>query len=293
MMRSGRHVGGTGGWKAAAVRRRGHIGHLERHPNVAEILGVLSRLPQIGDEAMVALADGWTDSPRVAQARDRALDPASPLVLEVLAAFDALGSLYADDLAGGRPYVLLAPATTERGLKAARDALAGAYARPALSRRDHALLLRPWRRVYADVAVGQPDLGAHAGEVTALLDALGALAARCHDAVSAERWDRLDTAALCIDAEDQRGAAERAWRLAVDAGKRRSWTLVRRSAAEALSRPCLPCRRRPQPGDGRVVRLGMDAACGLLVFDALDARASQLLVEPVSHLVTLRPRSLD
>ena len=49
-------------------------------------------------------------------------------------------------------------------LKAVRDALAGAYARPVLSRAEHAALLRPWRAVYAE------------GEVTAVA-APGAVAA--------------------------------------------------------------------------------------------------------------------
>jgi hypothetical protein len=270
----------------------GRVEHLEQHPNLGEILGVLSQVTQVDDRSMAALADSWCNTPRVAAARDRALSPDSPLVLEVLAAFDALGALYADDLTGNYDYVTLPTATTEAGLRAVRDAVAAAYARPVLSRRDYKLLIRPWRQVFASTQACQPDLGPSGVQVRALLDALGGLSARCHDSACAERWEQLETAALCLDSLERQEALDRAWQVAVDGGGRRVWALVRRSAAEALSRPCSACRRRPVPSDARVAQLGMDAVCGMLVLDGLDAYSGALLTEPVSHLVSLRPRTL-
>ena len=77
------------------------VQRLEDHPNLPEVLGVLAQLAHIRDEDLPLLAPGWANSPspspRPATARSR---PDSPLVVEVLSAFDAVSALFADDLAG-------------------------------------------------------------------------------------------------------------------------------------------------------------------------------------------------
>ncbi len=161
--------------KAAVIHR------LEEHPNLPEVLGVLAQLAHIADADLPRLADSWHNTVALAEARDRALLPDSPLVCEVLAAFDAVTSLFEDDVRGEAAYLTVDPATTVRALKAVRDAIAAAYARPALSRGDHALLMRAWRAVYPVDTVGEPDLGPHGDEVRALLGAMPLLSTRCHD----------------------------------------------------------------------------------------------------------------
>ena len=86
----GRQIAG----RAPVVQR------LEEHPNLSAVLGVLAQLAHISDDDLPRLAEGWVNSPSIAQARDRALSPDSPLVVEVLAAFDAVSALFADDLLG-------------------------------------------------------------------------------------------------------------------------------------------------------------------------------------------------
>ena len=112
------------------TRRTTAIARLEEHPNLAEVLGVLAQLAHVGDADLPRLAEAWTNNSAVAEARDKALSPDSPLVLEALAAFEALTSLFEDDLAGEAAYVTVDPAVTSTALKAIRDAIAGAYAQP-------------------------------------------------------------------------------------------------------------------------------------------------------------------
>src|SRR5690349_3002351 len=82
-----RHLGPEG----RAMSRRGTtISVLEEHPNLSEILGVLAQLAHIRDADIPRLADAWNNTVAVAEARDRALSPDSPLVIEALAAFEAL-----------------------------------------------------------------------------------------------------------------------------------------------------------------------------------------------------------
>jgi hypothetical protein len=100
------------------------------------------------------------------------LTPDSPLVVEVLVAFEVLTDMFAADLAGEADFVAVDPQLTTIALKAARDAIAAAYARPVLTCAEHERLLRPRRRVLAWDTITEPDLGPHAAELRALLSAL-------------------------------------------------------------------------------------------------------------------------
>src|SRR3954453_840524 len=110
------------------------VQQLEDHPNLSEVLEVLAHLAHIGEQDLLVLAESWTNNGMIAAGRDRALSPDSPLVLEVLAAFEAGAGLFQDDLVGQAAYVTVDPATTTTALKAVRDAIAGAYARHVLSK---------------------------------------------------------------------------------------------------------------------------------------------------------------
>src|SRR3954451_11734563 len=138
------------------------VQQLEDHPNLSEVLEVLAHLAHIGDQDLLVLAESWTNSSMIAAARDRALSPDSPLVLEVLAAFEAVAELFQEDLAGEAAYVTVDPAITTTALKAVRDAIAAAYARPVLSRSEHAALMAPWHATFPVARVDEPDLGPRA-----------------------------------------------------------------------------------------------------------------------------------
>src|SRR5512135_890002 len=114
------HHRGDGTRGLNTMSRHLQITHLEEHPNLEEILGVLAQLAHVGDDHLVALARSWRNTVHVAEARRRALSPDAPLVVEVLAAFDALSALFADDLAGGPDYVRIRPEVTTTALKAVR-----------------------------------------------------------------------------------------------------------------------------------------------------------------------------
>lgn len=262
------------------------VSRLEEHPNLAEVLGVLAQLAHIDDDHVVALADAWANSPALSAARDRALSPDSPLVVEVLAAFDALGALFADDIVGEADYVVVDAAVTIRALKAVRDAIAAAYARPALTKADHAALLRPWRSVFTEPTVDEPDLGPRADAVKALLSTLPTLSARCHDAAGQALFEALVDRSFVAEA-DRASAAETAFHAAVLTSRRRVWALVRRTGTEGLLRPCPTCRTSPkQDRDGqRVLELCLDAACALLVADAVPDSCTGLLADPVLALI--------
>ena len=262
------------------------VHRLEDHPNLAEVLGVLAQLAHVGDDDVVALADAWVNSPSLSAARDRALSPDSPLVLEVLAAFDALSSLFADDLLGEADYLVVDTAVTVRALKAVRDAIAAAYARPVLSRSEHAALLRPWRTVFPVPTVDEPDLGPRGDAVKALLGALPRLAARCHDAGGQALFEALVDRSF-VEEQDRAAAARTAFDAAVLTSRRRVWALVRRTGTEGLSRACPDCRSRPDDArEGqRVLELCLDAACALLVADAVPDSCTGLLADPVLALI--------
>ena len=267
------------------------VARLEDHPNLPEVLGVLAQLAHIGDDDLVALADAWVNSPLLSEARDSALSPDSPLVVEVLAAFDALTALFADDLAGDADYVVLETEVTVRALKAVRDAIAAAYARPVLSRSQHAALLRPWRTVFPQPTVDEPDLGPRSDQVKALLSALPLLSARCHDESGRALFDALVDRSFVAES-DRAEAAQTAFHAAVLTSRRRVWALVRRTGAEGLLRPCPSCRTSAaQDRDGqRVLELCLDAACALLVADAVPDACTELLTDPVRALIPLQRR---
>lgn len=266
----------------------GTFSRLEEHPNLGEVLGVLAQLAHIEDADLPRLATAWTNDANVAVARDRALSPDSPLIMEVLSSFEALGALFEDDLRGEAAYVTVDPSVTVTALKAVRDAIAGSYARPVLSRGEHAHLLRPWRSVFPVSKVDEPDLGPQAWRVKALLAVLPRLAGRCHDADSQAVYDALVDQSF-VDESDRAGARETAFHAAVLTSRRRVWALVRRSGAEGLGRTCPRCRR---PGDeredARVLALCLDAACALLVADAVPDALTALLTGPVDRLIPLQ-----
>jgi hypothetical protein len=271
-------------------RRTTQIRSLEEHPNLSEVLGVLAQLVHVDDGQLVRLAGAWTNTVAVAEARDHALGPDSPLVCEVLAAFDAVQALFSDDVRGGQPYLTVEPLVVVRALKAVRDAVAAAYARPLLSRGEHAALLRPWRSVFpAADALGEPDLGPRSAQVKALLGALPALAARCHDSAGQALYDALVDRSF-VEESDRVEARDTAFTAAVLTSRRRTWALVRRSGTEGLAQRCRSCRptATSERDDQRVLALCLDAACALLVADALPDAVAALLIDPVACLIPLQ-----
>lgn len=272
--------------------RRTAISELREHPNLAEVVGVLAQLAHIRDADLPLLADAWSNTVAAAEARDRALSPDSPLVLEALTAFEALADLFDDDLRGEAAYVTVSCDVTTTALKAIRDAIAAAYAKPVLSRGDYELLMRPWRAVYPGSAVAEPDLGPRAEQVKALLALFPVLAGRCHDAEGRRMYDALVDRSFADEAE-RADAREAAFQAAVLTSRRRIWALVRRSGAEGLSRPCDSCGARLAVEDRdarRVMALCLDAACALLVSDAVSDEVSAVLIDPVAALIPLQRR---
>ena len=268
--------------------KRMFIETLEEHPNLDEVLGVLAQLAHVADADLPRLADAWVNNTAVAEARDKALSPDSPLVLEALSAFEAVSSLFEDDLAGEAAYVTVDPAVTSTALKAVRDAIAGAYAQPALSRQEHALLMQPWREVFSQRCVTEPDLGPEAVRVKALLAALPRLASRCHDADGAALYAELVDRSF-VDECDRAQARDSAFQAAVITSRRRIWALVRRSGTEGLSRACGTCTAEPDQRElNRVLTLCLDAACVLLVTDAVSDELIELLTTPVLSLIPLQ-----
>ena len=258
---------------------------LDEHPNLSEVLAVLAQLAHIGDAELPALADAWTNNGPVAAARDKALAPDSPLVLEVLNAFEAVQELFHDDVAGEAAYVTVDPSTTITALKAVRDAIAGAYARPVLSKAEHAALMAPWTTVFPARSTTEPDLGPEAERLKALLATLPVLAARCHDTRGAELFQAMVDESY-VDESDRAGARDSAFHAAVLTSRRRLWALVQRSGAEGLSRPCYACRTTPDAAEvSRVLEVCVDAACALLVADAVPDDQLALLTRPVARLV--------
>jgi hypothetical protein len=138
------------------------ITSLDLHPNLAEILAVLSQVPQLAERDIAGLAAAWRDTTYLSIARDHALAPDSPLVVDVLAAFERVDAVFRDELSASddslvaRPSgATVKPQVVTIALKAVRDAVAAAYARPVLARAEHAALMAPWRRVVA--ANGSPS----------------------------------------------------------------------------------------------------------------------------------------
>lgn len=276
----------------------GTVTRLEEHPNLIEVLGVLAQLAHITDAELPLLARKWVNSPALAEARDRALGPDSPLVLEVLAAFEAVSALFADDLLGEAPYITVDREITNVALKAVRDAIAATYARPVLRRSEYDALLRPWRTVYPRPMIDEPDLGPHGPQVKALLATLPLLAERCHDETGQQLFAALVDRSYLAETERAEAVAA-AFQAAVLTHRRRIWALVRRTGTEGLLRPCGSCRtadgQRPTTDDRelqRVLTLFLDAACALLVADAMPDASTDLLTEPVRALIP-RQRHTD
>jgi hypothetical protein len=270
-------------------RRSSTISVLEEHPNLAEILGVLAQLAHIRDADLPKLADAWNNTVAVAEARDRALSPDSPLVLEALAAFEALGALFDDDLRGEAAYVTVASDVTTTALKAVRDAIAASYAKPILSRAEYSSLMRAWRIVYPAATVDEPDLGPRADQVKALLAMMPKLSTRCHDAEGRRLYDALVDRSFAAET-DRADARAEAFQAAVLTSRRRVWALVRRSGTEGLLRGCRDCGsvEVDERENERVMTMCLDAACALLVADTLSDEMTRLLTEPVTSLIPLQ-----
>jgi len=269
-----------------ARRRTAVIETLDAHPNLQEILGVLAQLPHVSDNELTRLAGAWHNTVGMAEARARALDPDCPLILEVLAAFEAVQSLFADDIDGDLDYLEVDSEVVTVALKAIRDAVAAAYARPVLSRTEHTALMAAWREVFPIDIVDEPDLGLRSADVKALLQAMPLLATRCHDSGAASMYDTILAMSWTLDEDVRTVARDEAWQAAVLTSRRRVWGLVRRSGAEGIGRYCSQCRTRCDDEDtGRVLGLCLDAACALLVADAIDDNLVDVLTLPVQALI--------
>src|SRR5690348_1310519 len=98
MPRRGRTVGGV----HVSSRRCSPvvISSLDAHPNALEILAITSQLPCIVDSDLTAMAAAWHNTTMLAEARRRALEPDSPMVLEALARFETVQVLFAEELRG-------------------------------------------------------------------------------------------------------------------------------------------------------------------------------------------------
>jgi hypothetical protein len=135
---------------------------LDQHPNRVEIRAIMARVPSLSNRELSRLAYGWRDNSFLASARDHALSPAAPLILEVLTAFDQidaaifdgdpdtalLGETLEEDPASAHGLgTALKPQLANAAVKAIRDALAAAYARPVLTRSEYVALMGPWRRL--------------------------------------------------------------------------------------------------------------------------------------------------
>jgi hypothetical protein len=262
------------------------IGTLDAHPNVDEVRGILSRLPCITDDELSQLADAWHNTTLLSEARRRALEPDSPLIVEVLGCFDTLQALFADEIRGDDDTLTVDPDTTSLALKAVRDAIAAAYSRPALAAGEHAALLKAWRSVFPTDHVVDPDFGHRRADVMALLVAMPRLANRCHDNDAAAEFDVVAAAAIIVDDDLRDAARDEAWQAAIIAAKRRVWQLIRRSGAESLGQYCSTCRERERDEETiRVLELCIDAACGLLVAQDVDDDIVEVLVTPVRSLI--------
>ena len=128
---------------------------------------MLAQLAMLRDDDLEQLAKAFRNTPSRRDARDIALTPDSPLIIEVLSVFGAISTIFADDLAGEEDFVSVDPAVTAHALKAVRDAVAAAYARPILTRAQHRALMAPWRAVCAPTTQTEPDLGPADAEIAA------------------------------------------------------------------------------------------------------------------------------
>jgi hypothetical protein len=259
----------------------------ETHPNVVEILGVLSQMVHLDDQTMSRLAHAWDGtSPLVATARDRALSPESPLVCEALAALDSVSYLFADELAGTESYITLPAPVSALALKAVRDAIAAAYARPILAVDEYDALMAPWHAVFeAPTQLAGPDFGPQHHEVVQMLTYVPQLACRSHDPSAAALWRRLRDGLTGTDFDELDAAIDRGWVAAVTTSRRRLWRMLTRSCSEGYFRRCAQCRSvEPSEEELIVLRACLGAAYGLLVADVLDPKTRDLLTRPAATL---------
>jgi hypothetical protein len=134
--------------------------------------------------------------------------------------------------------------------------------------------------------VDEPDLGERSAEVKALLMAMPLLATRCHDDGAASLYDSILAMTWILDEDVRTVARDEAWQAAILTNRRRVWSLVRRSGAEGIGRYCSECRTRSDDDDTvRVLALCLDAACALLVADAIDDNLVDVLTLPVQALI--------
>ncbi|HWC33819.1 MAG TPA: hypothetical protein VG650_03215 [Mycobacteriales bacterium] len=268
--------------------RRGSvvISTLDGHPNAVEILSITSQLPCITDLALAELAGAWQNTSELAEARRHALEPDSPLVFDALAAFETVQVIFAEEIHGGEDYLTVEPEVASTALKAVRDAIAGAYARPAITVAEHAVLTRAWRTVYPTDGLTAPDLGSRSNDVNTLLQAIPRLAAICHDASAMPHHSAILKAGMSLDEDIRCAAREEAWHAAVLTSRRRVWQLIRYTGENQRKRYCQICHERDRDADtNRVLRLCIDAACGLLVAGALEDDIVDVLTAPVEVLL--------
>jgi hypothetical protein len=129
--------------------------------------------------------------------------------------------------------------------------------------------------------------------VKSLLQAMPLLATRCHDTGAASLYDSILAMTWTLDEDVRSVARDEAWHAAVLTNRRRVWGLVRRSGAEGIGRYCSQCRTRSDDLDtSRVLGLCLDAACALLVADAIDDNLVDVLTLPVQALIP-RQRTAD
>jgi hypothetical protein len=261
---------------------------LTEHPNASVIQDVLTRVAQISDHHLAALAEAWRDSLDIASARAAALSADGPLVIDALSAFDAVAEVFADDLAG-KPWA----APIQRGmvriaLKAVRDAIAAAYARPVLHPKQYAMLMAPWEHVFPRPGNGRPDLGPRSLDVSRLLEMLAGLSTRCHNESAAASFELVLARAVARQEDFLAPARAEMWSAALLTGRRRTRTVLRRAARDSLSHSCSTCATRPDyddPAVEKVLSLVVDAMDALLVADAVDTTMLEILVLPLSaHL---------
>jgi len=266
------------------------VATLAEHPNADEIVGVLARMVALSDDQLTNLALGWRDDDAdAAVGRARALDPDSPLVVEVLGAFDSLAYLYADDLHGEADYLTVPAPVTALALKAVRDAIAAAYARPVLGPEQYAALIAPWRTLFAEGETTRPDFGPQHSDVLDVLAVMAALACRSHDAEADERWSTILSVGTQVDLDRHGDALDRAWDAALVTERRRLWSLVSRTGQEAFFRRCHQCDRNGSEADGAVLALCLGAAVGVMMGDVLDAESRRLLLEPLRSVISHQP----
>lgn len=260
--------------------------HTDDHPNRGEIFGVLAQMIHLRDEELPVLADRWVNTELAVRARSKALSPDSPLILEVLTAFDSVSFLFAEDLHGAADYLTVEPKITVVALKAIRDAIAAAYARPVLTDDEHAELMRPWRSLFVANAFSEPDFGPDRSDIARLFGLLPTLAGRCHDDLGQRLSRSVDDRSAGVDPVAHHAALDAAWNAAIITRRRRLWRLARRTGTEAFSRRCPRCANRvSNEEDVQLLAYCLGAVYALLVHDALDDTSFRLLYNPVAGLI--------